>query len=121
MVEDEDLVRNVTVAMLRGLGFKVFGATGGSEAVELFGRHPAEIRLVLCDLIMPGLNGWETLTALRALVPGLPVILTSGYDKTQAMVGHHPEMPQAYLRKPYRSMDLAGAIRLALGVSPAPG
>lgn len=121
LVDDEDLVRNVTSSMLRGLGFAVLGAAGGPEAVAELGKHPAEIRLVLCDLSMPGMNGWETLTALRALVPGIPVILSSGYDRAQAMAGHHPELPQCFLRKPYRLGELSEAIRLALGATTTPG
>lgn len=120
LVDDDDLVRSVTSAMLRGLGFSVLGAAGGSEAVAELGKHPAEIRLVLCDLSMRGMNGWETLTALRALVPGIPVILSSGYDRAQVMAGRHPELPQGFLRKPYRLEDLSAAIRLALGAKATP-
>lgn len=120
LVDDEELVRSVTSAMLRGLGYSVLGAAGGAEAVAELGKHPAEIRLVLCDLSMPGMNGWETLTALRALVPGIPVILSSGYDRARVMAGRHPELPQGFLRKPYRRGDLSAAIRLALGAKATP-
>ena len=47
------------------------------------------------------MNGWETLTALRGLAPDLPVILASGYSQAQVMEGQHPELPQAFLSKPY--------------------
>jgi two-component system cell cycle sensor histidine kinase/response regulator CckA len=50
---------------------------------------------------MPRMNGWETLTALRQLMPGIRVTLASGYSEAQAMVGRHPEQPQAFLHKPY--------------------
>ncbi|HEY5998049.1 MAG TPA: ATP-binding protein [bacterium] len=119
VVEDDDLVRSVTSAMLRGLGFSVLAVSGGSEAVAELGCNAARIGLVLCDLSMPGMDGWETLAALRRIVPGIPVILCSGYDRSQAMSGHHPELPQAFLRKPYRQEDLSEAIRRARGAAAA--
>jgi CheY-like chemotaxis protein len=115
LVDDEDLVRRVFAAQLKGLGFTVLEAGGGAAAVELFREHRDEVRLVLCDLGMPGMNGWETLAALRRLAPGIPVILSSGYDRAHVMADSHPEQPQAFLRKPYLSGELREAIRLALG------
>ena len=53
---------------------------------------------------MPRMNGWETLTELRRMGSDVPVILASGYDKESVMAGDHPELPQAFLNKPY-SMD----------------
>jgi DNA-binding NarL/FixJ family response regulator len=63
---------------------------------------------------MPRMDGWETLAALRKLVPGLPVVLASGYDKAQVMAGNHPELPEGFLSKPYHLQDLDDAIRRAL-------
>ena len=69
---------------------------------------------MLCDLTMPRMNGWETLAELRKLVPGIPVILASGYDEAQAMAGDHTELPQAFLGKPYRMRALREALSRAL-------
>ncbi len=114
VVEDEPSVRkSVTLALTR-LGFTVLAAEDGVEAVEIFREHQDEIRLVLCDLTMPRMNGWETLTALRQIAPGVPVILSSGYSEAQVMDGNHPELPQAVLSKPYEFKALADAIRQIL-------
>jgi two-component system, cell cycle sensor histidine kinase and response regulator CckA len=122
LVDDEETVRGMAAAMLKRLGFSVLEAKDGVEAVEVFRQRQGEIRFVLCDLTMPRLNGWETMTALRKLSPDLPVILTSGYDKAQAMVGDHPELPQVFLGKPYKLKELGDAIRQALvGNAPTPG
>jgi two-component system, cell cycle sensor histidine kinase and response regulator CckA len=114
LVDDEETVRRMAAAMLKRLGFLVLEAKDGVEAVEVFRQRQGEIRFVLCDLTMPRLNGWETLTALRKLSPDVPVILTSGYDKAQAMAGDHPELPQVFLGKPYKLKGLADAISQAL-------
>jgi CheY-like chemotaxis protein len=57
---------------------------------------------------------WETLTAQRQLVPGIPVILASGYSEAQAMEGDHPERPQAFLHKPYETKALINVINQVL-------
>ena len=82
--------------------------------MEVFRQHRDEICCVVCDLTMPRMDGWETLAALRSLLPGIPVVLSSGYDEAQVMAGEHPERPQAFLGKPYRLEELRGAIYRAL-------
>jgi PAS domain S-box-containing protein len=114
LVDDEPMVRKVGEGALMSLGFAVLLAKDGVEAVEIFRQHRDEIRCVLCDLTMPRMNGWETLVALRKLAPGLPVILASGYDKAHVMAGDHPELPQAFLSKPYQLQGLRDAIGGAL-------
>ena len=110
VVEDELPLRATVTRALQRYGYTVFAAADGVEAVELFEQHREEIHCVLCDLTMPRMDGWETLTALRKLTPGLPVILSSGYDEASVMEGHHPELPQAYLRKPYELKVLFNTI-----------
>ena len=115
LVEDEELVRELAATMLESLGYSVLIAKDGIEALEVFVQRKAEIIFVLCDLTMPRMSGWATLTALRKLCPGIPVILASGYDKVHVMEGYHPELPQAFLAKPYNLKALTDAIAIAVG------
>ena len=115
LVEDEVTVRRITCAMLTLSGFTVLEAKDGIEAMELFRQHKDAIRYVLSDLTMPRMDGWATLEAVRQLAPGFPVILASGYDQSHVMAGNHPELPQAFLRKPFGLTGLLEAIRQALG------
>jgi CheY-like chemotaxis protein len=114
LVEDEEMVRDMAKRMLTRMGFAVLEAKDGVEAVEVFRQRQNEISCVLCDLTMPRMNGWETLTALRKLAPDIPVILASGYDEAHAMAGDHPELPQVFLGKPYMLKGLSEAISNAL-------
>jgi PAS domain S-box-containing protein len=114
LVEDEQSLRKMVGIMLTNMGYTVLQAKDGVEAVEMFQQHKAEIRVVICDLTMPRMDGWGTLAALRKLSPGIPVILTSGYDKASVMSGDHPEWPQAFLGKPYVLKRLSDAIHLAM-------
>ncbi len=114
VIEDEYLVRFITSSMLKHFNFTVIEAKDGVEALQILDAHIDEIRLVICDLIMPGMDGWQTLEALRKKSPSLPFILASGYDDAMALKGRHSELPQAFLRKPFNSATLQEAIRLAL-------
>jgi PAS domain S-box-containing protein len=109
-VEYDENVRNMVKTMLIHLGFSVLEAKNGVEAVEVFRQHQREIRCVICDLSMPRMDGWETLTALRNLSPYVPVILSSGYNKELIMAGEHPELPSAFLSKPYHLKELSDTI-----------
>ena len=90
LIEDEPVLRKIVANSLTRLGFTVLAAKDGVEAVEVFRQHQGEFRLVLSDLTMPRMDGWETLAALRKLAPNLPVILSSGYNEAQVMAGLLP-------------------------------
>ncbi len=110
-VDDDVQLRDMAEMMLGHLGFKVIKAGHGLEAVEIFGERKDEISLVILDLTMPGMNGWETLEALRTLRHDIPVVLSSGYDEAQVMEeGAHAERPQAFLHKPYSMAELKAAL-----------
>ncbi|MEI7731155.1 MAG: response regulator [Verrucomicrobiota bacterium] len=64
---------------------------------------------------MPRMDGWETLAALRQIVPGIPVILASGYDEAHVMKDEHTEKPQAFLGKPYELDALRKTLERVLG------
>lgn len=110
LVEDEEMIRKMVSNMLFRLGFTVLEAEDGVEALEIFSRHRDEICIVLCDLTMPRMNGWETLQALRKQAPDIAVVLTSGYDEARVMEGGHDEQPQAFLSKPFGFKELQQAM-----------
>lgn len=75
LAEDEETLRWTLKTTLTRMGFSVLDAKDGIEAMEVFRRHKDTIRLVLCDLTMPHMDGWERLAALRRLSPGIPIVL----------------------------------------------
>jgi CheY-like chemotaxis protein/HPt (histidine-containing phosphotransfer) domain-containing protein len=112
LVDDDPIVRNIGSLMLANLGFTVLNAGDGAEAVELFQSRQEEIALVLCDQIMPHMDGLQTLAALREIKPALPVILVSG-------IARDPEtLPgPAFLKKPYSMAALRQAVGQALATA----
>jgi two-component system, cell cycle sensor histidine kinase and response regulator CckA len=115
LVDDDPVICDVMEAVLNHLGFTVFVAKTGSEALDLFQIHHSSIDCLLTDLSMPDMDGWETLEALRKIKPSLPAILSSGYDEAHAMKGDHKELPQAFLHKPYTKNDLQNVLSRVLG------
>jgi two-component system, cell cycle sensor histidine kinase and response regulator CckA len=77
-VDDEIALQKVTVAILKRYGFSVLTASDGIEALDAYTAHAGEIQLVICDICMPRMDGWETMEALRKLSPDLPIIVASG-------------------------------------------
>lgn len=114
IVDDDPLLRDIARIVLNHLGFAVLEAQDGLEAIEVFKYYRNNIRFVLCDIIMPRMDGWETLFALRQLAPHLPVILSSGDDRAKVMAVTHCEPPQVFLGKPYGLSELRAAVGQAL-------
>ena len=110
VVDDEPAALRVAVRGLTHFGFAVLTAADGPTAVALFQQHQSEIRCVLCDVTMPGRDGWAVLTALRQISPGVPVILASGYETSQIRENDQTEQPQDFLQKPFRFQTLHEAI-----------
>jgi CheY-like chemotaxis protein len=115
VVDDEPDVRAVATFMLRRAGYPTLEAANGQEAVGIVGERRSQISAVLLDVMMPVMTGHETLPALREIVPGLPVVLCSGYDRNE--VADHLVDPGAYtafLAKPFTQSELVEEIRGAL-------
>ncbi len=121
LVEDEEMVRDMIHAMLTRLGFRVIAATDGVEALELFSTKTDAVDVVLCDLSMPRMNGWQTVAALREVRPTLPVVLISGYDQVKAAEGGSREGAQVILQKPFLKSELKEAIHEVLAMVPPSG
>ncbi len=117
LVDDDPVFRKVACLMLQRLNFSVLEARDGLEGLTMFEQHRNEIGLVLSDISMPRMDGWELLRAMRRVSPNTPVILSSGYDKSQVLSGEHSEWPQAFLSKPYRPADLSSTLAATLNAN----
>jgi CheY-like chemotaxis protein len=82
LVEDEPAVRAFVRRVLQRRGYRVLDAASADEALALLDAHDGEIRLLITDVIMPGMSGTALAERLRARHPHLPVLFTSGYTST---------------------------------------
>ena len=80
LVDDEQLIVEVGTAMLAKLGYEVLTAGDGAEAIALYRRARERIVVVILDMVMPGMSGGETFDQLKAIDPGVKVLLSSGYN-----------------------------------------
>ncbi len=106
LAEDEDGVRNVTCEILRGAGYQVLEARHGREALRIAEQHPGPIDLLVTDVVMPEMNGFELAEGLRALRPSVRALYVSGYV-TDANI--HDQMLREgaqLLQKPFAPGDL---------------
>jgi len=117
VVDDEDMLREVTQAWLVRDGYRVRCAADGEEALRLLVELPFD--LVLLDLSMPRLSGPGVLAWLRAHAPRVPVLLMSGSGHAAAE-DEHPPGTAGFLAKPFDLTLLSGAVRRALD-APRPG
>jgi CheY-like chemotaxis protein len=111
LIEDDEMMREMAAAMLGHLGYRVIEARDGLEAAEAFEKRSAEIDVVLCDLVMPRMDGRETLAALRRIRPGIPSVLASGHDESMLKPDLRPEISrEIFLHKPYQMAELRKAL-----------
>jgi two-component system cell cycle sensor histidine kinase/response regulator CckA len=101
VVDDEESVRHVTVAMLRSLGFTVRSAVDGQDGLTAFRENAAGFDLVILDMLMPRLNGEQTLTAMRQIRPDVRVLLMSGYSDGDLLRRLAGQGRLAFLSKPF--------------------
>jgi CheY-like chemotaxis protein len=114
LADDDPMILEIGALMLANLGYTVLKAADGIEAVDVFRAREKEIALVLCDLLMPHLDGWQTLARLREITPAIPVIMVSGFAQDPEINPDKSVQPQAYLNKPYTMATLRQAIDQAL-------
>ncbi len=114
LVDDNALVRDALQIVLEGMGYRVLAAGGGEAALRLL-REGARVDVLVTDYAMPGMNGSVLAREAQRLVPGLPVLLTTGYaEKLDDMQGI------ALLHKPFKAEDIAERLSALLhGNTPA--
>lgn len=114
VVDDEMQVRFVMTEMLRSFGLTAVEAGDGREAIAALREDPTGFDLVVLDLLMPGLNGEQTLEAMRVINPGIRVLLMSGYSEDEVVRRMGAGGPLRFLAKPYTRSTLERELRALL-------
>jgi PAS domain S-box-containing protein len=115
LIDDEEVVRDMVAEVLEHEGLEVLVAPDGERGLELMRERGQEVDVVLLDLSMPGLGGQETFARLAEGHPGVPVILSSGYDHAEAMRRFEERAPAGFIQKPYRPAQLLAEIHRCVG------
>ena len=114
VVEDEGEVRGIALAFLRSLGYTTYEAADAENALTLLRQHD-DIDLLFSDIVLgSGMTGFDLVREARILRPRLPVLLTSGYERSAEGKHRSGSSELEVLRKPYRREQLASALRKTL-------
>jgi CheY-like chemotaxis protein len=113
LVEDEDVVRELARRVLERQGYTVLTCANGAEAVELADSDDRRIDLLLTDVVMPGLRGYEVAQRVSATRPGIKILYMSGYAE-EALVGRATINGTALIEKPFAIDALTRRVRETL-------
>lgn len=111
IVDDEPPVLDVAAEILRYLGYVVFKATSGEEALKIYAERRDEIKVVIIDMIMPRMSGRELFLRLKEMNPDVSVCITSGYTKMEEARELLHLGARSFVQKPYTISDLACRLR----------
>ena len=114
VVDDEDEMRSVVVVALERAGFRILQARDGLEALNLYEAHRERIRLIILDLTMPNLDGEEVCRELRRRGAVVPVVLSSGFNQTEALRRLDGLGVAGFLQKPFQLGALVEQVQTVL-------
>ena len=114
VVEDEDVLRDLLATVLQMQGYNVMSARDGEEAVKVFSEHAGEIALVISDIGLPKLNGWDAFKVMNEKSANVKVLLASGYLDPGQKSEMFKSGVKRFIQKPYRIDEVLRAIRETL-------
>jgi PAS domain S-box-containing protein len=110
IVDDELAIREITKQTLESNGYNAYTAADGTEALVLYSKIGSRINVVVTDIMMPFLDGWSTIRALRMLNPDIKIIAMSGLEVKEQMSGAIGKEILGFLSKPFNAKNLLTAI-----------
>lgn len=118
IVDDDPVIRNLVQAVLEGEGYKVVAAEDGKQAIDLLDSEsrPLDYCLIVLDVVMPGMNGFDVLTRLKlhSHTQSIPVLMLTGEDKAEDIMTGYSVGADYYITKPFTRQQLIFGIQLVL-------
>ncbi|MEP6991318.1 MAG: PAS domain S-box protein [bacterium] len=119
VVDDEESLRSMVRRVLERAGYRVLTASNGVAALDLLSIHAHAIDVLVSDVAMPEMGGVELAARATERLPGLPVILMSGYTPEEIVPGFETGHVAAFLHKPFMAVALLDVLeRVVRGVAP---
>jgi len=114
VIDDEDIVRSIIREMLSDLGYSVALCGNGADAIEYYRKHQPEIDLVIIDMIMPKMGGFDCLRHLKKINPDIKAIISTGYSMAEDTQQIMTWGIAGFIQKPFDAGELSKAISDAL-------
>jgi two-component system response regulator AtoC len=112
VIDDDPGVRDYMEALVSRQGYQVFPAADGEEALGIL--ETAQPDLITLDVVLPGMDGLETLKQLKQRLPDVPVVMLSGHGQARNIVEAMRRGASDFLRKPFEVEELELAFQKAL-------
>jgi len=119
LVEDDQTMRLAAQQLLSKVGYRVVTAVDGQNGLDAYRAHRAALNLVITDVVMPKLSGFDLYQAIRGESRGVRVLFMSGFPAPnfRKTVGQDPRV--AFVTKPWTASELLAQVRVLLETSPA--
>ncbi|RYD20746.1 MAG: GAF domain-containing protein [Verrucomicrobiaceae bacterium] len=111
VVDDEESIRQITRQTLDAFGYRTLLASDGSEAISLYAAKQSDICVVLTDMMMPGMDGSETIERLMKINPSVKIIATSGVTANRGIAETAGSAVRDFLQKPYTAETLLKCLK----------
>ena len=111
LVDDEAMIIDVSVQMLKKMGYEVLTANNGREAIEIFKKNNDKVAIVILDMIMPGMGGGEVYEKLKEIDPLVKVLLSSGYSINGQASEILNRGCDGFIQKPFKLNELSYKLR----------
>ena len=111
LVDDEDMILEVSANMLETLGYETLTAKGGKEAIKIYKSNKQKISLVILDIVMPDMGGSEVYDKIKKIDPDVKVLLSSGYDIESQAAEILCRGCDGFIQKPFDIKTLSQKIR----------
>jgi two-component system, NtrC family, response regulator PilR len=111
IVDDDAMVRNVIEQLLQRKGYKIKGVSSGREAIEYLKAN--RVDLVVSDIIMPEMNGYELLQVIKKSFPQIGIIMMTGYGDANSVKEALTLGADEYITKPFKGQEVTLIIERA--------
>ena len=118
VIDDEELILEVSAMIVKELGYSVIEAKSGKEALEKYKKYKKEIDMVILDMVMPDLSGEEVYDLLRKINPDIKVLLSSGYAYDNRARTLIERGCSGFIKKPYSIEELSAKLSRITSASP---
>ena len=106
LIDDEEVVREIGVEMLKAMGIQCLTAADGEEGLKIFKERMSEIDLVILDIEMPGISGERVFQLLRELNPDIKILIASGYSQEYLEANVFKGKIDYFIAKPFKFQQL---------------
>ena len=110
LADDEEMVLDIGVQMLKRLGYNVIPVESGRKAIETFQEKNDSIDIVILDFVMPDLDGAEVVAAIKDINPHTKIMLSSGYGRDRKMT-EIMRSCHGFIQKPFSMKELSSTLQ----------